>query len=305
MTKNKKLKIILFLSIFLFIFSVSFAKAAVLYLDPANGQYNSDDTFIVVLRIDTEKECINTIEANLKFPQDILEAVDFSQGKSIISLWIKSPVIDQKSGLISFSGGIPGGYCGIIPGDPGETDILGEIIFKVPDSLNGNKTAEIIFLENSQVLLNDGLGTPAQLKNMGAVFNLLSEKTEAPKREWEENVSKDNILPEPFQIEVNRNPAIFEGKYFITFSTADKQTGIDHYEVKEGKGDWNRATSPYLLEDQKLKSIIEVKAIDKAGNERISEYIPPKRPIYIWIIIISLFVLAGIFFFAKKYKKSK
>ncbi len=303
MAKNKKLKIILLFSIFSFIFPVSSVKAAILYLEPASGQYHSGDTFITTIRIDTEKECINTVEANLKFSQDILEAVDSSQAKSIISLWVKSPVIDQKSGLISFSGGIPGGYCGIIPGDPGKTNILGEVIFKVPDSLNENKMAEINILSNSQVLLNDGLGTPAQTKNRGAVLNLLSEKTEAPKREWEEKVSKDNILPEPFQTEVNRNPAIFGGEYFITFSTTDKQTGIDYYQVKEGERDWKQASSPYLLEDQKLKSIIEVRAVDKAGNKRIAEYTPPKKPIHFWIIILILLVGVMSLWFIKKYRR--
>ncbi len=173
----------------------------------------------------------------------------------------------------------------------------------MPDSLNGNKTAEINFLENSQVLLNDGLGTPAQFKSRGAIFNLLSEKTEAPKREWEEKVSKDDILPESFDIEINRDSAIFGGKYFVIFSTTDKQTGIDHYEVKEGKGDWKRTSSPYLLEDQKLKSIIEVKAVDKAGNVRIAEYTPPQKPIYFWIIISIFLLIVVILGLIKKYRK--
>ncbi len=281
------------------------AKASVLYLEPISGQYHAGDTFIVDLRIDTEKECINTVEANLKFPQEILQVIDFSRGQSIIPLWIKSPEINQDSGFISFSGGIPGGYCGIIPGDPGETNILGQIIFKVQESLRETKTAEIKFLDNSQVLLNDGFGTPAKLTTKGANFNILSGKTSPTRNEWEDKLVQDTILPNPFEIELHKNKAIFEGKYFIIFSTTDKQTGIDYYEVKEGEKNWKKATSPYLLEDQKLKSIIEVKAVDKAGNERISEYIPPKKPIYLWIIIIILFVLAGVFLFIKKYKKSK
>ena len=35
------------------------------------------------------------------------------------------------------------------------------------------------------------------------------------------------------------------------------------------------AEIPYVLNDQDLGSIIRVKAVDKAGNERLVEYIPP------------------------------
>jgi len=150
--------------------------------------------------------------------------------------------------------------------------------------------------------LNDGFGTPAKLTLKEAVFTILTEKAEVPKEEWQEELAKDDIPPEPFEIKISQDPNIFGGKYFIVFSTTDKQTGIDHYEVKEGKIDWKRAESPYLLEDQSLKSIIKVKAVDKAGNERIAEYIPPKKPFPYWVII-PLLVGVGIGYWL--YRKSK
>ena len=59
--------------------------------------------------------------------------------------------------VVSFSGGIPNGYKG--------DGLLGKIIFKVHESTqkgtqNNTKEAKIEFLDSSQVLLNDGLGTP-------------------------------------------------------------------------------------------------------------------------------------------------
>ena len=82
----------------------------------------------------------------------------------------------------------------------------------------------------------------------------------------------------------DRNPS---NKYWISFNTTDKQTGIDHYEIMEepltqfGSFQWGRADapwieerSPYVLDDQSLNSIIRVKAIDKAGNEYIANLIP-------------------------------
>ncbi len=140
-----KPKNIFILLVYLFLFlSFDFCQAATLYLEPANGEYQPGDTFLVEIRIDTKGECINTIEANLTFSQDILKAIDFSQGNSILTLWVKLPEINQEKGEISFSGGIPSGYCGILPGDPGESNILGKIIFQPKEiygeQFSGNKS---------------------------------------------------------------------------------------------------------------------------------------------------------------------
>ncbi|UZE92898.1 MAG: hypothetical protein IB617_01925 [Candidatus Nealsonbacteria bacterium] len=285
-------RILLFL-VFVFIFSFldfNYSQATVLYLEPAKGEYYQDDTFIIEARIDTEGECINTVEANLSFPLNILEAVDFSLGNSILIFWVSPPSISQETGLISFTGGIPGGYCGKLPGDPGESNLLGRIIFKVKETPQAlmSSSGKIEFLENSQVLLNDGFGTPAKLGTKGAALTVLSEKLEVSKDEWQEEIKKDITSPELFEIKIHQDPAVFEGKYFIIFSTTDKQTGIDHYEIKEGKGDWIITQSPCLLKDQSLQSTIKVKAVDKAGNERIAEYIPAKKPFPYWVIILVL-----------------
>ena len=180
-------------------------EAVVLYLEPSQGQYQLGDTFIAEARIDTEEECINTIEANLSFSQDVLRAVDFSQGNSILTIWVKPPEINQELGLISFVGGIPGGYCGALPGEPGEPTLLGRIALRAIDETDTKqntkpheKIAKLQFLDSSQVLLNDGLGTPAKLTRKGAVFTILAEKLEVPKEEWQEELKKDNIPPEPF-----------------------------------------------------------------------------------------------------------
>lgn len=298
-TNNKKnwlKKMLVSVSLWLVLFSglPSIVKGAVLYFEPSEGEYQPGDTFIVKVKIDTEQECINTVKADLKYSYHSLRAVDFSQGSSIIALWVKTPEINQEIGEISFIGGIPGGYCGELPGDPGPGHLLGKIAFQVHET--DTKQAEVKFLKGTQVLLNDGFGTPAKLTTREAVFTVLPEKVEKPKDEWLQELEKDTIPPEPFEIEISRDPEIFEGKYFIIFLTTDKQTGIDHYEVKEGKKDWETGESPYLLEDQSLQSIIKVKAVDKAGNERIAEYLPPVKPFPWWIIliIIGLAIIAWI-----------
>ena len=278
------------------------ARAAILYFKPDSGKYYQDETFSVQLMIDTEEDCINTVKGEIDFSKDVLEAVNFATGNSILTIWLQTPKIDQNLGKISFIGGIPGGYCGPLPGEPGELDLLLKIFFKT----KREGMANLRFSEESQVLLNDSLGTPAKLTIKGAVFTILPGIPEVPKEEWQAELEKDNIPPEPFEIEIHQEPAIFEGKYFIIFSTTDKQTGIDYYEIKEGKRDWKRGESPYLLEDQDLKSIIKVKAVDKAGNERLAEYIPPKKITWKdwlpWLILI-LIVASIIYWLWKIYTK--
>jgi len=262
---------------------------------------------MVDVRIDPEDDCINTADVNISFSQDILEAIEFSQGNSILTLWVKNPEISQNSGQVSFTGGIPGGFCGRLRGDPGKSNLLGKIVFQVkeiqPELFSDKVTAKVKFLDNCQVLLNDGLGTPAKLNNQNAEFEILSGIPKTPKKEWQEELEKDTVPPEQFEVKVLKDPSVFNGKYFIVFSTTDKQTGVDHYEIQEGKGDWKRAvSSPYLLENQRLTSIIKVRAIDRAGNERIVKYLPAKKPFPYWVIILILF---GLVFGCLIYKKTK
>jgi len=78
------------------------------------------------------------------------------------------------------------------------------------------------------------------------------------------------------KFKIQRDPAIFDGKYFIVFYTTDKETGVDYYMVKEGEREWKIAKSPYLLENQNLDEEIKVKAVDRAGNETIATFYPEK-----------------------------
>ncbi len=232
------------------------------------------------------------METNLKFPADILQAVDFSQGNSILTLWVKPPTIEPAAGAISLAGGIPGGYCGKVLGDLTQSNLLGRAVFRVAANPTQN-SARLTLDENSRVFLNDGLGTTVKPQIKGAVFDISAEKpTASPQNQWQTEIKNDVIAPETFKIEIGRDPSIFDGQYFITFSTVDKQTGLDRYEVKEGFWPWRKTASPYLLKNQRLTDIIKVKAVDKAGNERIATLGPLKKPSpYYRTILIALAIL--------------
>ncbi len=136
----------------------------------------------------------------------------------------------------------------------------------------------------------------------GIYYFHLREKREAEQK-WGNKVSFRGMIdtqpPEEFKPKIGQDPSLFEEKYFLSFATKDSGSGIDHYEILEardgGEEVWKIEESPYLLENQTLQSIIRVKAIDKAGNERIAEIVPslPEKLISLpgWKIIL---VLAGI-----------
>ena len=281
---------------------VSFApfitSAATMYLDPSAGTYGRGDTFVMSVRLNTNGECINTASAEIKYPTDTLRAVDFSRGGSILSLWVEEPKIDEAQGIVRFAGGIPGGYCGRIQGDPVQTNILGKIVFTVIDAKATE--ARVVATPASSVYLNDGEGTRIELETAESVLQIVELPT-LPENEWLETVGADDVPPDAFQVFVESTRGVLGGDYFLVFSTVDKQSGLDHYEIFE-RDAWKTVSSPYRLRDQALRLPIEVRAIDKAGNERLGIFDPQSVPereslprdYLIIALIIALLVVAAL-----------
>lgn len=266
------------------------AFGALLYIDPSEARLFRGDTITLGVRLDTDEgECVNAVDVVIEYDASI-RAVDVSRGDSILSIWVEDPVIDEENHTITFAGGIPGGYCGRIAGDPRLTNILAELVFRSPGFTIGggsNKTAKILFDEMSTAYLHDGLGTKAKLLVRGSTLSLSDQPGAAIDDSWRTRVQDDTIPPADFSITLAQVDGAFSGKYFITFNTQDKQSGIDHYEVIEepfkdfdlfrwGRADapWVISESPYVLKDQSLNSTIRVKAVDKAGLETIAIYVP-------------------------------
>lgn len=262
--------------------------AATLTIDPPSGTFGPGDSFVATVRIDTDspEECVNAVDALIEYPKDLVKPVAISKGESLISLWAEEPSFSSESGTVRIQGGIPGGYCGRVVGDPGRTNVIAKIVFTVPATQIGAAAPEtavrvpVRFLPASVVLLNDGAGTPASLRLEGAEYVRALEPV-GSSNEWLTTIREDLFPPEEFRAEIVRDPNIHAGKFVLVFSTVDKQSGLSHYEVTEedpiargmklgGRAPAVavRASSPYLLEDQSLKSRIIVRAVDHAGNRR-------------------------------------
>lgn len=273
----------------------SVSQAAMLYLDPPRETLQQGDATILSVRLDVDRAsgiCVNTADVTVTYPESV-QAVDVTTRHSIFPLWVERPEIDTERNRVTFAGGIPNGYCGRIEGDPGLTNVLAEIVFR-PAQPTGDPAddhsfvvADIEIDPQSVLLLNDGLGTVINPDRQGATIDVFATEGAQLRDPWREIVQADTTPPEPFSIQLDRDPNVFRGDYFITFNTTDKQSGIATFEVMEEPlseqhyfrfgavgAPWVEAQSPYRLKDQTLNSTIRVRATDKAGNEYIATLVP-------------------------------
>ncbi len=246
------------------------AHAARVYFEPQLTSYKVGDGFSLSLFIDTEGQSINALELNVAVPK-LLKIKDISKNSSVIQLWVNEPSFSSET--VSFTGGTPGGIST-------SRGLIGKIYFEAAAIGDGN----IALLSNSSVFLNDGDGTKLGLQTTGGpIFKIIPrpketgavspESQKPPTKDDEDKETKDGKKPEGFKIFVGEDPRVFNGQNFISFFSTDKDSGIDRYEVKEGRDDYKVARSPYLLSDQeKMRTVIRVRAYDAAGNYKESIY---------------------------------
>jgi hypothetical protein len=201
-----------------------------------------------------------------------------------VSLWVTHPAVSSGA-PIPFAGITPGGFSG-----------TGGMLFSVLFRAKAAGTANVS-IGNIEVLRNDGAGgnEPATAKPL---FLSVGAKPSGGYAE-----PADTAPPEPFTAELGNDPQLFGGKNYLVFTAVDKGSGVAHYAVAESRVplfllrffplSWNETASPYLLDDQNLTSTVYVKAVDRAGNERLSIY-PPRHPFTVYEIaaLLGILVLA-------------
>lgn len=279
-------------TIFIFIlFAIAHTTfAARLYFDVANPVFGTDQDVTLPLMFDPEGVSVNAIEASISIPK-LFTYKDVVTGSSIIPTWIEMP--DTNKNTFTFSGIIPGGFDGVIDPFKGSMKFAGLVAYVTFHTGNQEGVASL-FSTSTKAYTNDGEGTEVPLSvtslsftvKKGAIFN--------------SSLPKDETSPAPFTIELSHDPALFNGKYFIAFESQDKESGISYYEVKEGSSDFIKATSPYELSRQELGAPIVVRAVDKAGNTRLSTLNPDavSKPsitippiFYLAILLLVLFII--------------
>jgi hypothetical protein len=256
-------------------------------------------TFDVGVFVDTDGFDINAVEGVVTFPSAFADVVAVSDGNSIVSLWVERPKAKCEAQCrVPFAGIFPGGFNG--------NDAP---IFKIVLRAKQEGSYQLT-VEEERVLLNDGLGTETEVREAPLTLAVSEEAGTV----GEVGEVEDDVPPEPFAPVVGQSTDVFRGAPFVSFATQDKQSGLDHYEVRESRpffhtvlGKWVEAESPYRLNDTDLQSTIEVKAIDRAGNERLAE-LGPTYPLSwyenptVWGIMLPVIVVGSFVIWACRKK---
>lgn len=111
--KNLLLLYTFFLTIFFFA-SGHYARAATMYLLPDTRSIGVGQEFNIDIKIDTNNasSSINSAEATIQFPVDIVNALSIDKQNSSFGFWLEEPTISNNNGTIHFIGGAIKGISG-------------------------------------------------------------------------------------------------------------------------------------------------------------------------------------------------
>ena len=278
------------------------AYSAKFYFDISKKTVQVGDLLEVTFMLDTEGEKVNATEGSVSFSRNLI-LKQIRSGNSLVGLWVEPPTADGDH--VVFAGIIPGGYLGELgPNWEGTRPCrVFSLLFETEES--GEAWVQVD--RESTVLLHDGKGTEAHVTVEDTKVNVLKgEEILSPNViDWE-----DEERPESFEPTIE---LFSDGLYYLIFVTRDKGSGVAYYDVREGEGSFITATSPYLLEEQRLGVPITVRAVDKNGNKQLVFLSPEARPVWyesiktrvilfsMGIIIISFIF---IFVFRSRWKRS-
>lgn len=250
-------------------------NASVLKIASEATELGLKQEFLVVVSMDTQGETVNAIEGTIQFPDSALVLKGIREQGSIVSLWIKEP--EAKDGNISFSALIPGGYQG--------EGVLFSLVFQAT-----KEGESLIDFNKGRVLLHDGKGTESTISFVSLPI-VISQELESGKGVV---LQYDRESPEPFQLQITQDPA---ERHFLVFAAKDKNSGIDHFEISllvNGETTkWQRAENPFVLERYKDIEKIWVKAVDRAGNEKIIT-LQLQNPLFRYLLLGSFATIIGI-----------
>jgi hypothetical protein len=251
------------LSFAILLLAPSSLRAAEMYFGSNGTSFNIGSLIEVGVLLSTEGQSVAAVEGEIVFLTPDLELIEVLDGDSAINFWLERPV--AGAGSVRFAGVTPGGFV--------RSDAhLFTLVFEAKQLTE----RAVIDALDTQVLLNDGLGTAASLTISPLTLEILQDGSLSSYQ-----TPIDTTPPEEFNIVLAQDADVHAGAWTAVFATQDKGVGLGHYEILESRrwwqprgwftsSDWVVAESPYLLRDQSLTSKISVKAIDKAGNERLS-----------------------------------
>lgn len=131
---------------------------------PRSGSFVEGSTFQVPIVLDTNGNSINGIEVRLNYDSERLAITQASTGQSIIGVWVEPPTYDNSRGTASYVGVVPGGVVT-------ESGVIGTITFRAKSA----GRAVVSVRSDSNILLNNGLGSPATVEKGRAEYAIITK----------------------------------------------------------------------------------------------------------------------------------
>ncbi len=264
------------------------ASAAVISVIPEKETVAQGEMFQLDVYIDSGDVSINTVRGTIALGDSVSRVEKIITGNSVVTLWMEQPMYHEDTQKIDFAGMIPGGLVtnkGYLFSVVLSKEALGE---------------HTINPESVQVLLNDGAGTNSVATYKNAKITITPGDS-ASGATFTDQV--DHIPPEKFTITRTRDGSVFDGNWFLVFSSQDKGSGIKKYEVCESLlGVCKEQTSPYKLTHQSNWYYVVVHAYDEHNNIRTSS-IASKNIKWVFVITILCCILVSTYALFSRNKK--
>ncbi|MFZ3057634.1 MAG: hypothetical protein WA092_01165 [Minisyncoccales bacterium] len=146
MQMSLKIKYAFLILMFGFIFSLP-AEAATLELGLEKDITSPNDDVIVLVTINSDGQDVNTAQATISFPANLLEVTKIDRINSVFSFWLEEPSYDNGRGSISFVGGSTSGFSGA------SLKVM-QVSFRVKGSGTGR-----LGVTNAAITASDGTGS--------------------------------------------------------------------------------------------------------------------------------------------------
>lgn len=146
MQLSLKIKYTFFILMFGFIFSLP-VEAATLELGLEKDITSPKDDVVVSVTINSEGQDVNTAQATISFPANLLEVIKIDRANSVFSFWLEEPSYDNSKGSITFVGGSTSGFSGA------SLKVM-QVSFRVKGSGTGR-----LGVTNASINASDGTGS--------------------------------------------------------------------------------------------------------------------------------------------------
>ncbi len=228
----------------------SLVQKATIFFSSRSGSFQEGSTFEIPVYINTHGRSVNTLDIRLKYDPKKLAILQPSGSKSIIGIWVEPPNYSNTEGTLKLTGVIPGGI-------NTESGLITTITFKAV----ALGDARVSVAETTEVLANDGYGTPVQINFDTAVYSVVAKapegvkvfsethpfqdtyyKNDTPVISWEKPADVSSFSYEvddkPFTV-----PDTVEDTQDTTISLPHVKEGLTYFHIRASKkGVWGGTT---------------------------------------------------------------